>query len=397
MQDRPKPQHIGGAPSVLWSAHIRERISYVMRRKAPEALVEALYSEVGEVHARKVDFCGSLWSEYQDPAGGHVWHLLRCKSRWCPYCGSVWQRELIRELSEDMGVPEDCTVTMMTVTTGRRVQPWDLRDAIAQTVQVAKLWRRRTSDDVAGGVYSIECAPPGDAAEGWHVHLHMALVIRRSAPWLIADRAYINNRNPSRSQTTPALVWAVRSWSAALRDRWRARYDELPLVNDLMPSVARPWGGVSAECPARVAVVDIGGRWPSQRAGEHTDIGSMDPRDELQQVLKYAVKPADPGGPPVDRAAWIAVINAMSGRRRAQTWGCWYGRRTPEPEETDADEDPAVEARSTGTLLFWTDRARARIVDVVCKAFVYGARIESIDYESGWVIVKIRQDLDDGG
>lgn len=402
--EQPRPQQVGGAPSQAWETYIRARTGYVAQRHAPAELVEALFwGGVAEGHARRVDRCGYTWAEYKGP-DGYVWHLIRCRSRWCPYCGSVWQRDVIARLTE-AGVPDGCTTTVATVTTGRRIRSDALRSTIKRTVQTWKRWRQWAADrGVRGGVYSIEIVPPAvDEREGWHVHLHAVLVIDRAVPWLEADRRWMRERRPDRGQTTPALVWFARSWGVILRKWWPERYEELPTARELLPSVRRDWPGITVECPERLAVCDLGGRWPVQgdrRPAELLDAG--DPAGDLRQALKYISKPLA-GEARASRLMWLELVEAMAGRRRAQTWGCWYGTRLTDPADADDPDDPPdgddTTIERTGHVLIWT---RDRDIDIsdVMSAYWFGwSQVGAARWRCNYVLATVaaRQDLEDGG
>lgn len=400
--EQPPPQRVGGAPSDLWAEYIRARTAYVACRHAPEELVAALFWAAAEGQARRVDTCGHVWAEYRGQ-DGYQWHLLRCRSRWCPYCGSVWQREVIARLSA-AGVPEGCTTTVATVTTGRRIRADALGQTIKRTVQVWKRWRTwAQGQGVRGGIYSIEVVPPAvDEQEGWHVHLHAVLVVDRAAGWMEADRRWVVERRPDRGQTTPALVWFTRSWALILRRWWRDRYDELPLATELLPSVRRDWPGITVECPKRLAVCDLGGRWPQAR--DHRPVASLDagdPGPDLRQALKYVAKPLAGDARPT-RSMWIELVNAMAGRRRAQTWGCWYGLRLSTPEETEDVDDPEAAAESierTGRILFWTARRDVHISDTIGSYWYGWSMVGRPEWHTGYCLATVaaRQDNEDGG
>jgi len=404
--EQPRAQRVGGAPSVAWMEFIRARTGYVLRRHAPEELVQALYLQAAEGQARRVDSCGSLWAEYRDPQeGGYVWHLLRCRSRWCPYCGSVWQRDVSQRLQE-AGTPPGTFTTVATVTTGRRIESTALRDCIKWTVKTWKRWRQWAEDyGVRGGIYSIEVVPPPrDEPTGWHVHLHAVLVVDGSAPWVQADNAFLQaHPNTRRRNTTPALVWFVRSWAHILRRWWPDRYEDLPETDSLLPSIAEDWPGITVPVPGRVAVCDIGGRWPPQDPEKRREYVQPLARgrtvDDLHQALKYVAKPlAQEERPEV--GAWCDLIKAMAGRRRAQTWGCWYGVSLTEPEDTEAEEDAQEErVERTGAVLLWTHRERPDI-SMWIGAYWYGwIQSGRLDYGPGYVLATVasRQDLEDGG
>jgi hypothetical protein len=250
---------------------------------------------------------------------------------------------------------------------------------------------------VRGGVYSIEVVPPSvDQYEGWHVHLHSVLVVDVSVPWLQADARWLQERRSTHQHTTPALVWFARSWAAILRRWWPERYRELPLTRELLPSVRRNWPGITVECPERLAVCDLGGRWPDkQDRSPVLPLYAPNVRGDLQQALKYIAKPVGDDAAP-DRSMWVDLIAAMAGRRRAQTWGCWYGVRLTEPEEHDVDDEEPAER--TGRVLYWTNERTPDISRSV-GAFWYGwTQVGGVQRREGWVLatVSCRQTDEDG-
>jgi hypothetical protein len=253
---------------------------------------------------------------------------------------------------------------------------------------------------VQGGIYSIEVVPPAvDEREGWHVHLHAVLVVDRAAVWMDADRRWLAERRPDRGQTTPALVWFSRSWSMILRRWWPERYDELPLARELLPSVRRDWPGITVECPERLAVCDIGGRWPDVKDRRPLDpLDAGDPAADLQQALKYVAKPMSEEARP-SRSMWIDLVHAMKGRRRAQTWGCWYGVRLSTPEDTDDVDDPEESISRTGRVMYWTTDRKADISALI-GAFWYGWSIAGrLEWSDSYCLATVaaRQDNEDGG
>jgi hypothetical protein len=92
---------------------------------------------------------------------------------------------------------------------------------------------------------------------------------------------------------------------------------------------------------------------------------------------------------------WSQLIEAMAGRRRAQTWGCWYGVKITPPDEQEVDEDPA---ERTGRVLYWTNERKPDISRAV-GAFWYGwCQTGGIERREGWVLatVSTRQTDEDG-
>lgn len=404
MTPEPKPQIVGGAPAQHWAVHMRERMKYALRQHAPANLVQALYASVNENQAQRVDYCGSLWAEYRNADGHYVWHLLRCRSRWCPYCGSVWQRTAI-DLLEAAGIPDDTTTIMTTVTTGQRVAGVALRETVAELVKTWKRWRKWAANHgVRGGVYSLEIAPPaGDEDEDtFHPHLHATLVVDKSAPWLIANEKFMETHDPKNGQTTPALVWFARSWAYIMREYWPERYRCLKPVDDVLPSLARPWGSIAVECPERVAVCDIAGHWPDRkRKGKPLrrlrSGGTV--RQDLEQSLKYISKPLgqekEEKSAPVSPGAWNDIVFAMSGRRRAQAWGCWYGIKLKNDEDYDEKEDEDKIER-TGYVAIWTTRRTLNISSLI-GAFWYGYNcIDEYEQSSGFIIAHVTRLLEGG-
>jgi len=382
--ETPKPQIIGGAPAQHWAKHIRERTAKVLRQHAPAELVEALYFAAAENQARRVDYCGHLWAEYANSDHHYVYHLLRCKSRWCPYCGSVWQRQTMRKIEEGGGVPPGYTTTLLTVTTGKRIKSTQLRATIKKTVQVWKKWRKwAEGHGIAGGIYSIEVVPPeGDKpSQGWHVHLHSTVLVDKSAPWFLSDCRFLEGKELYNGATSPALVWFARSWALILREHWRERYDRLKPVEKLLPSIGKTWPGITVESPGRIAVCDIGGRWPDPKKKDQAikRLDEGDAEDDLRQSLKYISKPLgiDKEGEkktPPTRQSWIDLIEAMAGRRRAQTWGLWYNIKPPEPEEAIDDMDPEEDKiERTGIVLLYRARRQYDMTGVI-EAYWYGYR-----------------------
>jgi hypothetical protein len=127
-----------------------------------------------------------------------------------------------------------------------------------------------------------------------------------------------------------------------------------------------------------------------------------DPAGDLRQALKYISKPLA-GEARASRLMWLELVEAMAGRRRAQTWGCWYGTRLTDPADADDPDDPPdgddTTIERTGHVLIWT---RDRDIDIsdVMSAYWFGwSQVGAARWRCNYVLATVaaRQDLEDGG
>lgn len=338
-----------------WRDFIEQQVGYIAARRAPDALVQAVQAWDGPDRRRRTDrirSCGAAWTQV-DRGGRWAWAPVRCTSRWCPYCGSVWQRDVMRRLSPH--TPAGAVPVLFTFTVGPRCNRWELRQRVVDIRRIFRRWRRRATRSlgILGGVYSLEIVPPRPDAPGFHVHLH-ATVLLPSDCWLFGvDDDYLAARHSVAGDTTPALVWAVRSWSLAAKTECPALWASWPRTVDLLPSLAAPWPCIRFPYVEHAAVVDVGNRWPRPDcAGVLESLRGGDLNQVLQQTLKYVVKPVDSEQVSVDPGDWLAIVGAMQGVRRAQPFGCWYNLPV-----NDDNEDAVV--RSNHVYVVGVDRARA--------------------------------------
>ena len=387
---RPALDPAGGPPGGEWGQYVQWRTGIIRAHAAPPAAVDAIYMMYSEKTAERISHCGKLWIQRRED-GGHSWSPLRCRSRWCPSCANLWRADLLERL-QAQELPEGSQVVLVTLTGGSTIPHQGLQERMEGMARAFRRWRRKQEKDggILGGIYAWEVVPSKGRL---HAHLHVACVVRSTAWWLQEDQRHLARgrisrdrgtgqlvRSPWRREDTlpGALLWLVATWADALEREAPALYADLPLARDLLPSLARwssrdPWRAL--RWPARLAVCDIGGRWPVPgHQAELSSLVSSSPAQVFSQVVKYTVKG---GGEKLSRPEWLVVLEAFEHRRRVQTWGALHGLEIP-PE--DEQEPEAAPPESTGLCILvhsGTDseflRVRHELVPGLLRAYIWRA------------------------
>jgi len=265
-------------------------------------------------------------------------------------------------------ISEHQKVTLVTFTGGPSVLPWQLKDRLQGMSRALRRWKRKAArEGVEGGVYAWEVTQNGDRL---HLHLHISLVYDPSCEWAVVDREIVKE-GAKNGDLTPALVWLALGWSSALEREAPDLYAALPLWRSLLPSMSKRRERLYDDPveAVRGAVCDIGDRWPDpKRKGEPiSQLGAGDTVKNLEQTVKYAVK----NGAEIDSQGWMHIMDAFSGRRRIQGFGCLHGVKPPAGEKDIKRSELTGNAAAIGG-------GRVNMISDVLKSFLWGSSISHI-------------------
>lgn len=348
-----------------------------------------------ENSSMRLQNCGRVWFE-RTGEEGFSWSPARCRSRWCPSCQNLWREPILEAFQA--ALPDGKLVTLVTLTGGRSVWPQDLRPRVLSLSRALSRWRRRAKKDgVEGGLYAFEVTE-GESGK-LHAHVHVTIIYNPLAWWAVADGRSVDG-SAKQGDLTAALAWLALTWSSALEREAPALYAELPLWckaggGGLLPSMERArkhyfpeFGEVEAR---RGAVCDIGGRWPdpSKRGDPLERLGSGDPLEVLRQTLKYTVKG---GGETLSTEAWCRILEAFSGRRRLQGFGCLYNVRTAPEEESESVSKSELTGRAA--LVETGYPLGASSIGELVEAFVYGAEVSKVERRGNGSLTWLECSLD---
>lgn len=355
-----------------------ERAALIRLHGAAPSCVEASWTMRSENASLRLQNCGKLWFEREKEGEGFSWAPARCRSRWCPSCQNLWREPILEAYTR--ALPEGLAVTLATLTGGRSVQPWELRQRLSGMGRALGRWRRRAAQQgVKGGVYAWEVT---EAENGrLHPHLHITVVFDPDVWWAEADGRAVDG-SAKQGDLTASLAWLALTWASALEREAPGIYAELPVwckadgTGGLLPSMEKArlhlfpeLGEVEAR---RGAVCDIGGRWPDpEKKGQLLPrLGSGDPAENLKQTVKYTVKN---GGKKLSTDAWCKILAAFKGRRRIQGFGCLHGIRAEQPEEVAASE-----LTGKAALVETGESLGAESMQEALQAFLWRATISSV-------------------